>query len=142
RAHGGGIDRRAEASVSPVHKLTAEEREAIVKVATSAEYRDLSPRQIVPLLADQGIYVASESSFYRVLHEHELMATGSLPGHTRTTVRRNMWRPHRTRSGPGTLRTFGARCAASSTTCTSCSMSLAARSWPPRCTPRSRRRSP
>ncbi|MBX3216012.1 MAG: helix-turn-helix domain-containing protein [Labilithrix sp.] len=74
REDGGGIDRRAEAGVSPVHKLTAGERDRIVKVATSAEYRDLSPRQIVPLLADKGIYVASESSFYRVLHEHELMA--------------------------------------------------------------------
>lgn len=70
---GGGLDRRAEAGVSPVHKLTAEERDTIVKVAASAEYRDLSPRQIVPLLADKGVYVASESSFYRVLHDHELM---------------------------------------------------------------------
>lgn len=71
---GGGIDRRADAGVSPAHKLTAEERDRIVKIATSAEYRDLSPRQIVPLLADNRVYVASESSFYRVLHEHELMA--------------------------------------------------------------------
>lgn len=71
---GGGHDRRAEAGTAPVHKLTPEERESIVRHATSAEYRDLSPRQIVPLLADKGLYVASESSFYRVLHEHELMA--------------------------------------------------------------------
>jgi putative transposase len=74
RAEKGGIDRRAEAASEPAHKLTPEERATIVRYATSAEYRDLSPRQIVPLLADKGIYVASESSFYRVLHEEGLMA--------------------------------------------------------------------
>jgi len=74
RAEGGGVDRRAEAGTAPAHKLTPEERDIIVSYATSAEYRDLSPKQIVPLLADKGIYVASESSFYRVLHERDLMA--------------------------------------------------------------------
>lgn len=74
RAEGGGQDRRAEGGPSPAHKLTEEEQDAIVSYATSAEYRDLSPRQIVPLLADKGVYVASESSFYRVLHERGLMA--------------------------------------------------------------------
>ena len=33
------------------------------------EFHSSPPSQIVPALADQGIYVASESSFYRVLHE-------------------------------------------------------------------------
>ncbi len=73
RADRGGKDGRGQTCMSPAHKLTAAEQARIVGYATSPEYRDLSPRQIVPLLADQGIYVASESSFYRVLHEHELM---------------------------------------------------------------------
>jgi transposase InsO family protein len=73
RAHGGS-DGRAGAGVSPAHKLTPEERAKVVEYATSPEYRDLSPRQIVPLLADKGIYVASESSFYRVLYEESLLA--------------------------------------------------------------------
>jgi putative transposase len=73
-ARGEGQDGRAQGGVSPVHKLTAAERAEIVTHATSAEYCDLSPRQIVPLLADRGVYVASESSFYRVLHEHGLMS--------------------------------------------------------------------
>jgi transposase InsO family protein len=30
----------------------------------------MPPGQIVPALADQGIYIGSESSFYRVLHAH------------------------------------------------------------------------
>lgn len=74
QVEGGGVDRRAEAGGAPAHELSPEERDTIVSYATSAEYRDLSPKQIVPLLADKGIYVASESSFYRVLHERALMA--------------------------------------------------------------------
>lgn len=73
RGHGGGKDGRGEAGVSPAHKLTDVEKATIVAHATSPEYRELSPRQNVPLLADKGVYVASESSFYRVLHEHDLM---------------------------------------------------------------------
>jgi putative transposase len=39
-------------------------------LANGEQYRDLSPKQIVPRLADEGLYVASESTFYRVLREH------------------------------------------------------------------------
>jgi putative transposase len=56
----------------PANKLTAAERRKIVAVATSPEFRDQSPKQIVPTLADRGEYIASESSFYRVLHEDGL----------------------------------------------------------------------
>lgn len=62
-------DRRVGPKTSPTNKLSPAERKRIVEIATSPEHRDLSPNQIVPLLADQGIYVASESSFYRVLRE-------------------------------------------------------------------------
>jgi transposase InsO family protein len=44
----------------------------VLAIASSAEYRDKSPNQIVPGLADKGLYVASESSFYRVLREESL----------------------------------------------------------------------
>lgn len=70
----GGDDRRAGPKSTPKHALTPEERREIVSIATSKEYRNLSPRQIVPLLADKGQYAGSESSFYRVLHEENLMA--------------------------------------------------------------------
>jgi transposase InsO family protein len=58
----------------PEHALTPEERRCVIEIATSPAYRNLSIRQVVPLLADQGVYVASESTFYRVLHEEQLMA--------------------------------------------------------------------
>jgi putative transposase len=39
----------------------------MLALANGSDFRDLPPNKIVPLLADRGIYVASESSFYRVL---------------------------------------------------------------------------
>ena len=63
-------DRRANAQrPEPENKLTAQEREHILKTCNRPEYANLPPSQIVPLLADQGVYIASESTFYRVLHE-------------------------------------------------------------------------
>jgi transposase InsO family protein len=54
----------------PVNKLTQTEREAVLEVANSQAFKSLPPSQIVPALADEGRYIASESSFYRVLREH------------------------------------------------------------------------
>lgn len=68
------IDGRSCSNRIPNNKLTEVEKNTIIKVATSSEYRDLAVAQIVPKLADQGMYVASESSFYRVLKEHNLNA--------------------------------------------------------------------
>lgn len=53
----------------PVNKLTQEERDKIIKVCNQPDFADLTPAQIVPKLADRGEYIASESSFYRVLKE-------------------------------------------------------------------------
>lgn len=58
---------------APGNKLTEFEHAQVIKIATSAEFYDKSPHQIVPILADRGEYVASESSFYRFLKEHELL---------------------------------------------------------------------
>ncbi len=69
RAKGGGEDKRREAASPPAHKLTAEERRNILDTVRSPAFCDLSVRQIVPLLADQNKYIASESSFYRVCRE-------------------------------------------------------------------------
>jgi transposase InsO family protein len=58
----------------PKNKISQEERSAIIKTVTSPEYADLVPSQIVPKLADKGIYIASESTFHRVLREEKLNA--------------------------------------------------------------------
>lgn len=39
----------------------------VISTANNATYRDLPPCKIVPLLADAGQYIASESTFYRIL---------------------------------------------------------------------------
>ena len=59
----------AAADRTPANKLSDEEREAILSVCNRPEYQSLPPSQIVPRLADTGEYLASESSFYRVLRE-------------------------------------------------------------------------
>ena len=53
----------------PPNKLSDAEREAAMGVLNGAEYKDLPPSQIVPRLADQGRYVASESTLYRLLRQ-------------------------------------------------------------------------
>lgn len=70
----GQEDRRHGPTTTPANKLSVTERERIVAVANSKEYRDMSPHQIVPKLADDGQYLASESSFYRVLSASALLS--------------------------------------------------------------------
>ena len=60
-------DGRLDAKHAPINKLTDVECQRIINVANAPEYADLPPNKIVPKLADKGIYIASESSFYRVL---------------------------------------------------------------------------
>ena len=60
-------DGRLDAHHEPSTTFTQFEREQIIKVANEPEYAALSPSKIVPTLADEGRYIASESSFYRVL---------------------------------------------------------------------------
>ena len=66
-------DKRSGPNKAPANKLTNDEKEEIVRVSTTEEYMNLAPCQIVPALADKGKYVASESSFYRVLRERRLL---------------------------------------------------------------------
>lgn len=68
-----GGDQRAGPSNGPENALSEAERALIVAVATSKMFRDLSPAQIVPILADTGVYLACESSFYRILREEKLL---------------------------------------------------------------------
>ncbi len=73
RHQDGGQDHRKGPSTAPANKLSEQERQQILDMSNSAPFRDLSPNQIVPKLADQGVYLASESTFYRVLKEHKLL---------------------------------------------------------------------
>ena len=73
RKQPGGEDCRNGPHKPPAHRLSEAEREQIVKTANSKEFRDSPPKQIVPKLADRGEYLASESTFYRVLREKRML---------------------------------------------------------------------
>jgi len=61
-------DGRIDANHAPANKLTEMEKQRIIQTANKPEYADLPPSKIVPKLADKGVYIASESTFYRVLN--------------------------------------------------------------------------
>jgi putative transposase len=70
KAHGGltaGDGRPRATRPRPRHALSSAEREAVLRMANSARFADLPPARIVPMLADEGVYLASESTFGRVL---------------------------------------------------------------------------
>lgn len=63
-------DMRMGPKTKPANSLSQAERSEVLRIANSTEFRDLSPKQIVPRLADMGQYVASESSMERILRQH------------------------------------------------------------------------
>jgi putative transposase len=62
-------DGRRGRQLIPANQLSEQERQAVLSVANSAEFAALAPSQIVPILAERGQYLASESTFYRILRE-------------------------------------------------------------------------
>ena len=74
----GACDRRPARVQTPKNRLSDVERERVLAIANSPEFGHLPPSQIVPRLVDQGEYVASESTFYRVLKaENQLKHRGA-----------------------------------------------------------------
>ena len=99
RKTGLGDDLRAGPNTAPANSLKPHERKHVLEIANRPEHRDLSPKQIVPLLADQGVYVASESTFYRLLRadgqmchrERSKPATNSKPRELVATQPNQVW---------------------------------------------------
>jgi transposase InsO family protein len=75
---GGGVkeDGRKEAGArrTQANQLSEQTRRQILDTANAPQFAHLPPSQIVPILDDQGRYIASESSFYRVLREADQLA--------------------------------------------------------------------
>ena len=72
KSHPCGVDERSGPISSSRSALSEKEKAMIIEVVNSTRFRDKSPWQIVPTLADEGLYLASEASFYRVMREHGL----------------------------------------------------------------------
>lgn len=66
-------DSRQGPKNGPPNKLSEQERKRILEVINMKEYGSLSPCQIVPKLADQGEYIGSESTIYRLLKENTML---------------------------------------------------------------------
>ncbi len=66
-------DGRINAIKTPANRLTDMERQRIIKVVNSAEYGHLPTCKIVPKLLDKGVWIASVSSFERVMKAHDLL---------------------------------------------------------------------
>ena len=77
-------------------KLTNSEEAEIVSICCSLEYRDSNPYEIHASLLDKGIYIASISSFYRVMKKYNLIH------HRRNTKagKRQNTPPEREATGP------------------------------------------
>nr|VFJ68307.1 MAG: Homeodomain-like domain-containing protein [Candidatus Kentron sp. FW] len=115
----GFKDRRGERSdvCVPANRLTEKEKARIIQVCNQEENRSLAPSQIVPKLADEGVYIASESSLYRVLRK-----AGQFRRRGRARSPRTIIKPkgikHRLpiRYGAGTSPTLLRQCVEASTT--------------------------
>ncbi len=80
-----GDARTGAAHGAPANKLSAAQRQAVLAAANRADCASLTPHQIVPKLADEGCYLASESTFYRVL---KAAAMGQRRGRSKAPVMR------------------------------------------------------
>ena len=74
RAADLGDDHRYGPKTGPKSRLTDRERQHVLATINAPAYRDLSPKQIVPRLADEGQYLASESTMYRILRAEGQLA--------------------------------------------------------------------
>jgi transposase InsO family protein len=63
------VDRRKGSKKSVVRKVPQQTRAEIIGVCNEPRFRDQTPYEIVPQLLEEGRYLASESTFYRILRE-------------------------------------------------------------------------
>jgi len=68
----GDDDRRCGPRRRPSNALRPSEEAQVLAVMTSSRYARVSPKQLVPQLADEGLYLASESTMYRLQRRHGL----------------------------------------------------------------------
>jgi len=88
-------DRRPDAvRPVPAHALSPAERARIVAVANEPRFADMPPARIVPVLADEGVYLASEASFRRVRCARRAGSPAAVSAPPRThvaTAPRQVW---------------------------------------------------
>jgi len=78
--HGALQDQRKGSKKRVVRKISLDIRDAIIEQCNNKRFRDQNPYEIVALLLNDGCYLASVRTFYRVLKERNLQ-------HHRSNVR-------------------------------------------------------
>lgn len=75
-------DNRSSVKKEPANKMSEKEEEQIVSICCGERFRNTAPNEIVAILAEEGTYIASESTMYRVLRKRSLLKhrTESKPG--------------------------------------------------------------
>lgn len=68
------IDRRTVRIQAPRNAFSEAEVAQVLDTVNSAPFANLPPTQIVPILADQGRYIGSESTIYRILRKAQQLA--------------------------------------------------------------------
>ncbi|PCC45019.1 IS3 family transposase [Brevibacterium aurantiacum] len=63
-----------QSPVVPPNKLSPDERAEVLSALNSPEFVDLAPQQVYTKLLDEGIYLGSVSTFYRILKDNEQIA--------------------------------------------------------------------
>ena len=93
----GNITDKRKGSLKTVsRKLSEEERKQVISTACSVEFRDSNPYEIVAIIAEKGLYLASESTFYRILREEKMLVHR---GNSRPAASNNR-PPERAATGP------------------------------------------
>jgi transposase InsO family protein len=73
RSEGLSGDRRKGVHRYVAHRFSREEREIVLETVIDSRFADLTPSQIVAILAEEGLYVGSESTIYRILRQEGLL---------------------------------------------------------------------
>ena len=66
-------DKRKGSHKKVVRKITSEKKIELLEIANSAKYCDMSPYEVVPMLLDQGRYICSVRTIYRLLGKEDLI---------------------------------------------------------------------
>lgn len=74
-------DGRLESTHEPKNKLSEAQRQLIVKAVNEAEHANMTPSKIVAKLANEGSYIGSASSFYRILKAEKQLKTSKISHH-------------------------------------------------------------
>jgi transposase InsO family protein len=73
RAQGFSRDQRKGASRHVMHRFSEEERQQVLSTVNDPRFADLTPNQIVAILSEEGDYVGSESTIYRIMRQEGLL---------------------------------------------------------------------